>query len=154
MTIREMREPDQSAVSALLCDCYRWLAGVEGYSAEQVEYLVVERGSLVTVRSESRDQVYLVACEGEIIVGMVAVAGNLIAKLYVAPAYHRRRAGTALLNEAEARVRAAGFDRMNLGTTPSAVGFYEARGMFVAGRKLHSAGVFCGRETVLMEKAL
>ncbi len=41
-----------------------------------------------------------------------------------------------------------------LGTPPSTVGFYEARGMSAVARKVHRRGVFFGRETVLMEKAL
>jgi hypothetical protein len=58
------------------------------------------------------------------------------------------------LAAAEACIRETGFDRMALGTTPSAVAFYERFGMSVMGHKLHNAGVFCGRKTLLMEKML
>ena len=107
MTIRQMRGDEELAVSKLLCDCYRWLAPVEGYTPEQTVALVDERGSVSTVHAESRQQLYLVACEGELIVGMVAVSGNVIAKLYVAPEHHGRGIGTALFDVAESRVRDA-----------------------------------------------
>jgi ribosomal protein S18 acetylase RimI-like enzyme len=154
MTIRPMNGHEELAVSALLCECYRWLAPVEGYTREQVAFLLEERGSLRTVQTESRNQLYLVACENDTIVGMVAVDGNVIAKLYVAPGNHGRGIGGALFAAAETCVMNAGFDRMTLGTTPNTVAFYEGRGMSVAGQKHHASGVFLGRYTVLMEKVL
>jgi ribosomal protein S18 acetylase RimI-like enzyme len=153
-TIRRMGPRDELAVSLLLCECYRWLAAVERYSPQQLDFLIAERGSLKTVQVESRGQLYLVACRDETIIGMVAVAENVITKLYVASEHHRQGIGTALFDAAEASVRDAGSDQMTLGTTPSAVAFYERRGMRVMGHRLHHAGVFCGRETVLMEKTL
>jgi GNAT superfamily N-acetyltransferase len=135
-----MSPHDELTVSSLLCDCYRWLAAVEGYNSQQVDFLVGERGSLRTVRVDSRDQLYLVACRDEVIAGMVAVAENVIAKLYVTPEHHRQGIGTVLFDAAEASARDAGFDRTTLGTTPSAVAFYERRGMWVMGHRLHNAG--------------
>lgn len=154
MMIRRMKSGEELAVSELLCECYRWVGSVERYSQRQVAFLVEERGSLRTVQEESRDQSYLVACSGDTVVGVVAVAGGVIAKLYVAPLHHGEGIGTALFEAAEASAQEAGFSRLTLGTTPHAVGFYERRGMSVAARRLHDAGVFRGRETVLMEKAL
>ena len=154
MTIRGMTAADEQAVSDLLCVCYRWIAEPEGYTEEQVGFLLSQRGSLETVRRESREQQYLVACRGESLVGMVAVSGNQITKLYVDPAYHREGIGRALFEAAVAIIAAAGFDRAILGTTPGTVPFYEALGMSVSGHRDHTAGVFSGRRTILMEKAL
>ncbi len=152
--IREMEERDEAAVSAILRRCYRWLAAREGYTPDQVEYLVTERGSLETVRRESRAQRYLVACFGDVIRGMIAVADAEVTKLYVHPEHHHRGVGTTLLEAAESLIRDAGLERMTLGTTPGTVPFYQRRGMSVSGRRLHETGVFSGRETVLMEKNL
>jgi ribosomal protein S18 acetylase RimI-like enzyme len=153
-TIRPMEEEDLPAVSALLRRCYRWLAGPEGYAPAQVEFLVTERGSAETARRESREQTWLVACEDGGVCGLVAVAGNEVARLYVGPDRHRRGIGASLLAAAEAVVARAGHDTMSLGTTPLTAPFYERLGMTVAGRRPHATGVFAGRETVLMEKAL
>ncbi len=154
MTIRGMTAADEQAVSDLLCACYRWIAEPEGYTAEQVGFLIEERGSLETVQRESREQQYLVTCRGESLLGMVAVSGNLITKLYVDPASHREGIGRALFEAAVEAVRAAGFETVALGTTPATVPFYEALGMRVDGHKDHTSGVFSGRRTMLMEKTL
>lgn len=154
MTIRRMTAADEQAVSELLCACYRWIAGPEGYTEEQTGFLLKERGSLETVQRESREQQYLVACRGESLLGMVAVSGNVITKLYVDPASHRGGIGRALFEAAVESVRAAGFESVTLGTTPATVPFYEALGMRVGGHKDHTSGIFSGRRTMLMEKAL
>ena len=154
MTIRGMTAADEQAVSELLCACYRWIAEPEGYTEEQVGFLLKERGSLETVRRESREQEYLVACRGESLLGMVAISGNQITKLYVDPAFHREGIGRGLFEAAVETARAAGCESVFLGTTPATVPFYEALGMRVGGHKDHTSGVFSGRRTTLMEKAL
>jgi GNAT superfamily N-acetyltransferase len=149
-----MEERDVGTVSALLGRCYRWSTDVEGYTSAQVEFLVEERGSEETLRRESGEQRYLVACaNGEIRV-MVAVDGNEVAKLYVDPDRHGQGIGAALMRAAESVIRDTGFERLTLGTTPGTVPFYEACGLRIAGRRLHEKGVFAGRTTILMEKAL
>ena len=154
MTIRGMTAADEEAVSDLLCACYRWIAEPEGYTEEQVGFLLSQRGSLETVRRESRGQQYLVARRGTSLLGMVAVSGDQITKLYVDPACHGKGIGRALFEAAVETARAAGFKRIFLGTTPATVPFYEALGMRVGGQKNHTSGVFSGRRTMLMEKAL
>jgi ribosomal protein S18 acetylase RimI-like enzyme len=149
-----MTADDEQAVSDLLCRCYRWIAEPEGYTEEQVAYLLSERGSLETVRRESREEQYLVACRDGVLLGVVAVSDDVVTKLYVAPEHHGGGMGRTLFDAAVETVRASGFQRVSLGTTPATVPFYEALGMRVAGHKDHVSGVFSGRRTMLMEKSL
>lgn len=152
--IRAMHEEETVAVSELLVVCYRWLADREGYTREQVEFLVHQRGSVETVTRESREQLYLVACVDGGVAGMASVADNQVTKLYVDPARHGQGIGSRLLAAAEVTIRQAGHDRMLLGTTQGTVPFYESRGMTVAGRRRPRAGPFTDRDVVQMEKSL
>ena len=40
-----MTDKDIPAVSAVVCDCYNWLAQMEGFTAEETTNLIKERGS-------------------------------------------------------------------------------------------------------------
>jgi ribosomal protein S18 acetylase RimI-like enzyme len=152
--IRRMESEDTAAVSEVLCSCYRWLAKREGYTPAQVAFLLGKRGSEDTVRAESREQLYLVACVDGTLAGMVSVGGKEVTKLYVEPSRHCHGIGTKLLAAAEAAIREAGFDRMLLGTTPGTVPFYESMGMAVAGTRRPTGGPFTDRDVVIMEKRL
>ena len=152
--IRDMTEADQTTVSEILCVCYHWLGEEEGLTAEQVEWLIANRGSIETVRTESRSQRYMIACRGSTIVGMVAIDSNEITKLYVDPQYHRQGIGRALFETAENIICNTGFDEVTCGSTESAVPFYEAMGMSVVRRKPCGAEVFAGRQIPLMAKPL
>lgn len=154
VTIRSMSDDDLLAVSELLSKTYRWLGEREAFTAEQIEFLVSKRGSLECVSRESRIQLYFVASLQGGIVGMVAVSGNTITKLYVSPAHHRRHIGTDLFAAAEAVVRGAGYDRLTLGAFRTAVPFYAAMGMRVTGRNPHGPGPLEGLSVTLMEKEL
>jgi len=154
VTIRFMGDDDVLAVAELLGKTYRWLGQREAFTAEQVEFLVSKRGSLECVSRESRNQLYFVASVRGDIVGMVAVSGNEITKLYVLPAHHRTGIGTELFAAAEAVVRGAGYDRLTLGAFRTAVPFYAAMGMSVTGRKPHGRGPLEGLSVTLMEKEL
>ena len=150
--IRRMESEDTAAVSEVLCSCYRWLAEREGYTPEQVAFLLEKRGSEDTVRTESSEQLYLVACVDGALAGMVSVGGNEVTKLYVEPGRHGRGVGTELFEAAESVIREAGSDRMLLGTTPGTVAFYESMGMTVAGTRRPTGGPFTDRDVVIMEK--
>jgi predicted N-acetyltransferase YhbS len=133
--IRPMRESEIGEVSELLRESYTWLGKCEGLSAKQVEFLITERGSVETIRRESREQKYLVSGDGAGLTGMIAISGDEITKPYVRPSCHRRGIGRKLFEVAEACIMAAGHDRVTLGSFPSAVPFYERMGMRVTGRK-------------------
>jgi ribosomal protein S18 acetylase RimI-like enzyme len=154
MKIRPMSESDQLEVCRVLCACYRLLGRIEGLSPEAVEFLLSERGSLESIQRESACQTFLVAEVEQRIVGMVAVNGSLVAKLYVDPPYHGRGIGTALFRAAEAIVLQGGYDHLTLGAAPSAVGFYRAMGAAVTGRKPPSRGPLAAHRPFLMRKHL
>jgi len=154
IVIRTMTTAEIGAVSTLLCDCYRWLARREGYSPEQTEFLLVRRGSEAVVRKESGSQHYLVACSGEVIVGMAAISNNEITKLYVAPSHHGEGIGRLLYQESERLIGEVGFPEVVLGTTPGSMRFYEVMGMSTSGRIPYKIELFSDREVVLMHKRL
>lgn len=154
MKIRPMTESDQSAVSRVLCDCYRLLGRLEGLQPEAVEFLLSKRGSLESIQREAACQTFMVAEIEQRIVGMVAANGDVVAKLYVDPSHHGQGIGTALFNAAEAIIRQCGYDHLTLGSAPSAVGFYEAMGASVTGRKRLARGPLAGHRVVLMRKHL
>ncbi len=152
--IRRMENEDAAAVSEVLCSCYRWLAERERYTPEQAAFLLQKRGSEETVRAESREELYLVACVDGTLAGMVSVGGSEVTKLYVEPSRHGQGIGSELFAAAESAIREAGSDRMLLGTTPGTVPFYESMGMAVAGRRRPTGGPFTDRDVVIMEKRL
>jgi len=153
MTTVGMTYADTPAVSALLARCYAVLARDEGLTAEQQAYLVSERGSIDCVTRESRDQQYILARDVDEIIGVVAVRGDLIGKLYVDPTHHGEGVGRALYEEAERLIREAGHARVRLGAFPTAVPFYQRMGLSAVGQKA-ATGPLTGRTVVLMEKIL
>jgi len=153
MITADMIDADIPEVSALLGRSYVALAEREGLSAKQRQYLVLERGSVECVRRESMDQRYVVACDGDEIVGVVAVSGDLIGKLYVDPEHHGHGIGRALYYCAERMIRGAGHPRVRLGAFLTAVPFYEQMGLSAVGEKA-ATGPLMGRAMVLMEKNL
>jgi GNAT superfamily N-acetyltransferase len=151
--IREMTQEEIPETSALLQRCYTWLAEQERLSAEQTEFLCCERGSEETVRRESSTQTYLTAREDGKIVGLAALSGNTVTKLYVLPSAHHRGFGRALYEAAESRIRSAGHTKVTLGSFPSAVKFHEAMGFRPVGLR-QARGALTGLTITLMEKRL
>ena len=101
-----MEEANVAEVSRLLVSSYRLLSALERLSPEQTRFLVSKRGSEECVRRESRSQDYLVARDTGAIVGVVAVSGETIAKLYVSPEHQRQGIGRSLYEAAESLIRA------------------------------------------------
>lgn len=153
MVTAGMKDSEVTGVSRLLCSSYAALGEREGLSPEQIEYLCSHRGSEACVRRESRSQRYLVAREGGAIIGMVAIAGDTITKLYVSPEHWGQGIGRSLYEAAESLVRENGHPRVWLGAFPTAVPFYERMGLSVVGEK-SATGPLTGRRVVLMEKRL
>ena len=155
LDIRDMTEADIPCVSKLLRDCFQWLADREGLTIAQRAFLAGKRSSEQTVREESRTRPHLVACQGGAIVGMAAIHGNELARLYVDPQYHRAGIGKALFKACEGMVRRAGHEEMaTAALVDSAAAFYKAMGMFVVGRQVYEPEIFLGREVTLLAKSL
>jgi predicted N-acetyltransferase YhbS len=105
------------------------------------------------VRRESQSEQYLVARESGRIIGMVAVAGDRITKLYVSPDRTGQGVGRSLYEDAESLIRGSGHRHVKLGAFPTAVPFYERMGLSVVG-EWAATGPLAGRKMVLMEKEL
>lgn len=153
MDIRRMKEAEVHEVSALLCECYAWLGEREGLSRHQTQFLQSERGSEDSLLRESMTEMYLVAHEGTTPVGLVAVANNVIRKLYVLPSKHGAGIGRALYEAAESQIRSAGHAAVTLGAFPTAVPFYQAMGLRAVGVR-EPGGVLAGLRITHMEKGL
>jgi ribosomal protein S18 acetylase RimI-like enzyme len=151
--VRCMRESEVAEVSELLCRCYAWLGDHEGLTPAQIAFLKSVRGSEATVRRESQGETYLVAQDEARIVGLVAISGSRITKLYVHPARHGRGVGRTLYEAAESSIRLGGHKEVVLGAFPSAVPFYESMGLRVVGRK-NPRGAMAGLTIMLMERRL
>jgi ribosomal protein S18 acetylase RimI-like enzyme len=155
LDIRGMSEADIPRVCELLRDCFNWLADGEGFTAGQRSFLVGERSSEQTVREESKTRPHLVACQAGTIVGMAAVNGNEVARLYVDPQYHRGGVGKALFEACEAMIRQAGHEEMTVAAlVDGAAAFYQAMGMSITGRLVYEPEIFLGREVTLLAKRI
>jgi ribosomal protein S18 acetylase RimI-like enzyme len=149
-----MARTDHDRVHRLLCACYRWLGPREGWSESQVQSLVEHRGSIASIEQESMTQRWVVAEVGGCVIGMAAVDGHELKKLYIDPEYHRQGIGRVLFKEAERTIRSSGHATMILGSTRTAATFYERMGMIEVGRKRHGLEEFPEHEIIVMEKRL
>ncbi len=155
LEIRGMSEVDIPRICELLRDCFNWLADQEGFTARQRSFLVGERSAEQTVREESKTRPHLVACDGSTIVGMAAVNGNEVARLYVDPRHHRRGVGKALFEACETTIRQAGHQEMTVAAlVDGAAAFYKAMGMSITGRVVYEPEIFLGREVTLLAKKI
>lgn len=156
VNILSMIDADTAEVSALLRSCFDWLADKEGFTPAQRAFLTGERSSVETVREESKTRPHLVARdECGALLGVAAVHGKVLARLYVDPRFHGQRVGSRLFDAAEKLIRDAGYREMTVGAlVESAAAFYRARGMREVGREVYEPEIFLGREVVLLAKAL
>jgi GNAT superfamily N-acetyltransferase len=154
ITIRPMTEADGAHVRRVLLASYRWLGSQERWTPEQLEEIQSWRASLESIRSESQRQAWLVASIYDQIVGVAAVDGNELAKLYVVREHQGIGIGTRLFREAERVIRSAGHPDMVLGTTNTGRPFYEAMGMTVTGTRPYGVESLADRDVIIMSKSL
>ena len=154
--IAPLSEVDLDEVSTLLRTCFNWLADREGFTPAQRAFLTGERSSAETIREESKTRPHLVARdEGGVLLGMAAIRGNGLARLYVEPRFHGLGVGSKLFDAAEVMIRDAGFAEMTVAAlVERAAAFYRARGMHEIGREIYEPEIFLGREVVLLSKSL
>jgi len=148
-----MTQAEVAEVSECLCSSYALLQEREGLSREQTEFLKSERGSPESIQRESQSQCYIVARDASQIVGVVAVSGEMITKLYVSPKHMGKGIGRSLYEAAESEIRAGGHTRVILGAFPTAVAFYTRMGLTVVGQK-RPCGALAGLTLAFMEKEL
>ena len=152
--IRPMRAAEIPALCRLLRTCYEHVGRRESLTRGQIDWIVEHRAAESCVRTESREQHYLVATGDEggrsAIVGIAAIRADEITRLYVAPDRHGCGIGRLLFAAAEELIRQSGHERLVLGTMPGTVGFYESMGAEVEGTKPYRAEVLADRELSLI----
>lgn len=153
ITIRKMQTDEIPRVSEILCNCYRWLAEKEGYTQNQLEWLLSNRGSIQTVTTESQKELYLVAVHESAILGMAAIRENRITKFYIDPQCHRQGVGSILFKAAEEQIRQE-HSEVILGATNTAVPFYQKMGLIQISREPYKTDIFPGRMIAIMSKKL
>ena len=150
--IREMSQADIQQVSDLLCESTRCLAAREGFSSCQLNDMIQNRCSVESLAKQYELYQIHVYIDSPNVLGMVAVHGNELAKLYVRPDNHRQGIGRALFSFAEELINAE-HTEMYLGAFPSAVPFYEEMGMFMKEWKTIDCGPLKGTRQPIMAKA-
>jgi len=152
-TIRPATAADDQAISDIIRAGYRFIAGPDGLTDEQLAGLLrahtVERAVGIRALWEC-----LVAEANGRVVGMIAFSDDEIQNLWVHPDFHRRGVGTALFRAAEAAIRATGQSRMCVCTTGYGRPFYEAMGMTFVGKKKIDRGPMKGGEVSVLQKVL
>jgi len=153
--VRQMKADEAGAASEVMCACYREVGPRYGYNDEQLQHLVGMRAAAATIANELSSRTYLVACEGDGIVGVAAVHGNELTRLFVKPGLQGRGIGSKLLLAAEDTVRASGYGEMTVRVLFSdAIGFYEKHGMREFKTEIKDQGPFKGHEVKLLRKEL
>ena len=156
MHIEPMADGDRAVVSELLRACFEWLADREGFSDRQREFLVGPRSSAETLRQEAQERPHIVARDDDgTILGMAAIRGNEVARLYVHPRCHGKGVGKALFAEAVSMIAAAGFTEVTVAAlVENAAAFYRAQGMQDVGRQSYEPEIFGEREVVLLARPI
>ncbi|MBD3219135.1 MAG: GNAT family N-acetyltransferase [candidate division Zixibacteria bacterium] len=155
LSIRAMKKEDIDNVSELLCSSYRYLAQTENYSKSELDFLLTKRGSVETIERESQIQNYIVAFEGEILVGMAAIEGCEITKLYVHPEWHRNGIGRQLFNYCKNEIFQEGHKELKvIAIGESTLPFYIALGMHEFERKKCKIPAFASRIGIYLQMAL
>ena len=151
--VRRATAADDQAISDIICAGYRFIAGPDGITDEQLAGLLrahtVERAVEIRALWEC-----LVAEANGRVVGMIAFSEDEIQNLWVHPDFHRRGVGTALFRAAEAAIRATGQSRMCVCTTGYGRPFYEAMGMTFVGKRKIDRGPMEGGKVTVLEKML
>jgi ribosomal protein S18 acetylase RimI-like enzyme len=154
ITIRDMNDDDLPEVSRVVCACYVWLAGKEGYTPEETACLIRERGSIEALVSQQKECHFMVADAGGKIKGIAATSKNIITKLYIDPEHFRKGIGSQLFDCAEKHISSEGYNDIFLGAFPVSAGFYEAKGMELEEKKFTTGGPIKGRMIWLYRKEI
>jgi ribosomal protein S18 acetylase RimI-like enzyme len=154
LIIRDMNDDDLPEVSRVVCACYVWLAGKEGYTSEEMARLISERGSVEAIASQQKECHFMVADAGGKIMGIAATSKNIITKLYIDPEHFRKGIGSRLFDAAEKHIANDGYNDIFLGAFPVSAGFYEAKGMELEERKVTTGGPIKGRMILLYRKVI
>jgi len=154
-TIRNMLGTDVPEVSRLVCRSFVWGAERDRVSQEAIVGYIEARGAPTAIQCQFEEYHCLVAEDEHVVVGLVAVSGDEVSKLYVDPERMGRGVGRFLFECAERMIRDGGYREMRLVTMfPSTVAFYGKLGMSVKSRGVADHGPCAGCATIVMTKPL
>ncbi len=153
LEIRKMLVGDHERVRQVLCNSFHWLALREQWNEMQLDHLM-DDCTVEAIAQTSANQDCFVALLDGIVVGMVSVWKDEIAKLYVDPGYHRHGIGKALFANGEESVRRSGYNVIRLRSTASSVPFYRAMGMVVERKTTWQSEIFRGCVLFAMKKQI
>lgn len=154
ITVRAMWDKDVPGVTAVVTDCYKFLAHREGFTTEQLSRLIAERCSEDAIRATYENRRCFVAEVDNIVVGIATVNRSKIEEFFVLPQHHRQGIGAALFTKVEQVVGTQGHKELTVNTTGSAIPFYKTMGMQVVGEKVVSFGPLVGWRSTVLKKAL
>lgn len=118
------------------------------YPPSEVERLMLNFTSDKVMELMGRRQT-LVAMSDSIVIGTGALQGTEVKSVFVSPDWNGRGVGTALMIELEWHAARLGHTRLDVSSSLSATGFYEALGYAETARNFYG-----DEETVMMSKAL
>lgn len=91
----------------------------------------------------------LVAMSGGIVIGTGALQGTEVKSVFVSPDWNGKGVGTALIKALEEHALRHGYEILDVSSSLSATGFYEALGYLENSRRFYG-----DEETVVMSKVL
>jgi GNAT superfamily N-acetyltransferase len=129
--IREFRQEDAARCCEIINDN---LANMIDYPAELRAY-VRQKNTAENIASElSICERVVVFEKAENVIGMGALDGDVVKRVYVDPREHGIGAGSAIMDALEMHAKNLGLRAVGLGSSPGAVSFYVARGYTVKKR--------------------
>jgi len=153
MIVRPTTDADLQAIAELTSACNRALAVSENYTAAELAGLLAECSSLASIRRQYAAFTSFVSEQAGTVIGVVAVAGDEIAQLFVAPHFQHQGIGRRLVSVAEAQIRACGHAKARV-YTASAPAYYQPLGYVETERRRCTEGPLAGRTLVFFEKVL
>jgi len=151
--VRRATAADDHAISDLIRAGYRFIAGPDGITDEQLAGLLRAHTIDRAVEIRALWECLVAEADGQV-VGLIAYSEDEIQNLWVHPDFHRRGIGSTLFGAAEAAIREAGQSRMCVMTTGYGRPFYEAMGMTFVGKREIDRGPMKGGKITVLEKML
>jgi GNAT superfamily N-acetyltransferase len=129
--IREFRKEDAARCCAIINENF---ANMIDYSAELRTYFRQKNTPDNLTRELSSCERAIVFEKAKRVIGVGALDGDVVKRVYVDPREHGSGAGSAIMDDLEAHARSLGLHGLGLVSSPGAESFYTARGYAVKHR--------------------
>jgi len=149
-----MAPEDILCVSEIVSECYCFLAKKQGFSDNQLQGLLSERGTKQCIAKWFDKYQTFVSEDDSKLLGVLGTEKNDIGELWVLPSHHGRKIGKTLFQKAEQEIAKAGYPKLTVRTTGYAVPFYKAMGAFVVDQRPCAFGPMKGWNMTYLEKPL